>query len=516
MSLKVQPGPGYDNYLGDVEISLNNLAASGSKMATKSARLLALKNLVRSCTEAEVNELLAPLREVVLSSTTPVSLSLKFSVPVSDVSGAAVSALLRAAFNFHDTTGDEGPDVASPKVPTAALRRDLYLLLLALVADPLTVYLVNRDIDQHILEHIAAMHTATCAADLQGLVRTPPPHALELLTRFTLSLLVAWEDADSSLLPVLHELKSAVADVCLCAVSVARNFDKVYDQHISEMSREYERLHRDGLSPSQGAVTSCIEEGQRTGHFYPGRAALRPGVRFTKDRAICNKAYPTSSVLSAGLVVSTCTCSHPIIAGFSVMTCAESLGFVWTVLIVYFSHAAHIFYDSGCNLFQSVIIRMKWALKGRRILTDRFHGEGHTCGPGFDAAQCENAVDDRTSSAESVNALLATVRASVRYIRPSNLVSFIAMRAMYINLCARWRFETGRADTEGAELNALGNRLMPCYCQRCVNGRENSRAFVSLEKRYVSNIISTQAFSATEMIAAMAEVRGTSGCEDFT
>jgi hypothetical protein len=120
---------------------------------------------------------------------------------------------------------------------------------------------------------------------------------------------------------------------------------------------------------------------------------------------------------------------------------------------------------------------MKWALKGRRILTDRFHGEGHTCGPGFDAAQCENAVDDRTSSAESVNALLATVRASVRDIRPSNLVSFIAMRAMYINLCARWRFETGRADTEGAEMNALGNRLMPCYCQRCVNGRENSRAF---------------------------------------
>jgi hypothetical protein len=84
MSLKVQPGPGYDNYLGDVEISLNNLAASGSKMVTKSARLLALQILVRSCTEAEVNELLAPLREVVLSSTTPESLSLKFSVPVSN------------------------------------------------------------------------------------------------------------------------------------------------------------------------------------------------------------------------------------------------------------------------------------------------------------------------------------------------------------------------------------------------------------------------------------------------
>jgi hypothetical protein len=37
-----------------------------------------------------------------------------------------------------------------------------------------------------------------------------------------------------------------------------------------------------------------------------------------------------------------------------------------------------------------------------------------------------------------------------------------------------------------------------------------------LLKRYVSNIISTQAFSATEMIAAMAEVRGTRGCGDFT
>jgi hypothetical protein len=135
------------------------------------------------------------------------------------------------------------------------------------------------------------------------------------------------------------------------AVFVARKFNKFYYQHVSEMSREYERLRRDGLNPLQGAVTSFIEEDQRAGHSYPGRAALRPGLRFTKDRSICKKAYPTSSVLTAGLVVSTCTCAPQIIPGFSVMACAESLCFVWTVLIVDFSNAARIFYDSGCNLF---------------------------------------------------------------------------------------------------------------------------------------------------------------------
>jgi hypothetical protein len=30
-------------------------------------------------------------------------------------------------------------------------------------------------------------------------------------------------------LPVLHAVKSAVVDVCLCAVFVVRKFDKVYD-----------------------------------------------------------------------------------------------------------------------------------------------------------------------------------------------------------------------------------------------------------------------------------------------
>jgi hypothetical protein len=187
-------------------------------MATKSARLLALQNLVRSYTDVEVDELPAPLQELVSSSTTPESPSITFSVPLSNVSGAAVGALPQAVFKFHETTEDEGPDVASPKILAAASRRDLYLLLLALVANPLTLYLVNRDIDLHILAQIAALHTATCAADLHGLVRTPPPHALELLTRFTLSLLVEWEDAAGSLLSVLHAVKSAVADVYFCSV----------------------------------------------------------------------------------------------------------------------------------------------------------------------------------------------------------------------------------------------------------------------------------------------------------
>jgi hypothetical protein len=70
MSLRVQPGLGYDNCLREVEMHLNNLAASGSKMATRPARLLALQNLVRSYPEKEVDELLAPFRELVSSLAT--------------------------------------------------------------------------------------------------------------------------------------------------------------------------------------------------------------------------------------------------------------------------------------------------------------------------------------------------------------------------------------------------------------------------------------------------------------
>lgn len=55
-----------------------------------------------------------------------------------------------------------------------------------------------------------------------------------------------------------------------------------------------------------------------------------------------------------------------------------------------------------------------WSLAPFRLLVDKFHLQGHICGFGFDAIGCPEASGVRSSSAESLNALIASVKASVR------------------------------------------------------------------------------------------------------
>jgi hypothetical protein len=87
------------------------------------------------------------------------------------------------------------------------------------------------------------------------------------------------------------------------------------------------------------------------------------------------------------------------------------------------------------------------------------------------------------STIESVNAILATSRGSVRYMNPETMMCFLTFRCAFLNLISRWKSESGSNDSEDADLVPFANRIMPCGCNRCEQGRASDPLFVAEEAR---------------------------------
>ena len=119
-----------------------------------------------------------------------------------------------------------------------------------------------------------------------------------------------------------------------------------------------------------------------------------------------------------------------------------------------FDAPVHCSYDNTCNAMQSSLLRLPAVTAQTRSLCDRFHYRTHACPVAFDADSYHSCENLATSGAKSVNNCFAASRARIRFLAGRNLIPFLIMKAVLINLRAVNSKRARRKDVENTEVNA--------------------------------------------------------------
>ena len=118
----------------------------------------------------------------------------------------------------------------------------------------------------------------------------------------------------------------------------------------------------------------------------------RPRVHFGKSQSHpsvlkedCTKNYKNGLTHSPGIFTIQCVCSSPKMLGIVVMDASEGLSTAMSAALSRFQHIPKdIYYDNGCNLAKSIVLRCPWVMENTRIVCDRLHYKSHTCATSFD------------------------------------------------------------------------------------------------------------------------------------
>ena len=123
-----------------------------------------------------------------------------------------------------------------------------------------------------------------------------------------------------------------------------------------------------------------------------------------------------------------------------------------------------MFDDNGCNPRRGIISRLSFLFCYFKVLINRFHFKSHICETVFDPTAYPLLDFGRTSTAESINALLAEKRKHVRFLRGSNLIPFLRARMAIVNIMSYLRSTTALNDIEDQDLISFFDSLIICSC----------------------------------------------------
>ena len=246
---------------------------------------------------------------------------------------------------------------------------------------------------------------------------------------------------------ILRCLARFVSLVLLKCIEIRKRYYNLFEQNQTEGARIYNETHRFGIGLPESEHLSWLKEAQTTGEFFPGREQVRPGVYFgnssRKENArSCKKNYSKSDSHSPGIFTVQCVCSNPKLLGVSVMRECERVSTALSVLLSRFKKLPRVcYYDNACNMSRSITLRFPWVFDESMVVCDRFHYHGHTCNSVCDPDNYLSCAQHSTSGAESMNHLWNFSKSHLRFLRPDNLMPFLALRAIFLNVRASIRKE---------------------------------------------------------------------------
>ena len=201
--------------------------------------------------------------------------------------------------------------------------------------------------------------------------------------------------------------------------------------------------------------TSWLGEANRTGEIFPGRPIDRPGIFLE-----AHQEQRTRQVVEKIIVLLThipryihstvqCCCRYPNLLGLSVMSECEGVSTSLSVLLSRFQKLPRVcYYDNGSNMARSIAIRLPWINELSLTICDRFHYRGNTCNSVFDPESYRSCDCHVNSGAESPNHQWNLSEVHVRHLKGDNLIAFVAIRAVFINLKTMCRKKYNRSDTK--------------------------------------------------------------------
>lgn len=240
------------------------------------------------------------------------------------------------------------------------------------------------------------------------------------------------------------------------------------DMRMTEGCTRYAEKYGEILIPPMSEVSEN-DLGELSGTCFPGRERFRPALRFeAAEKHHCSKKYPRSTRFSPGIMTVLCCCSRPKVLGYVVLTRAESTACALSTVLTHFQVPPKtVYYDNGCNMMSSALLRVPWLLHMTRIVIDRFHFKSHTCSAFHDANMYPSMDSDRTTSAESVNARIGRALPYMRYIGGDNFVPFLKVRFALLNLSTEFRNKHNVQDIEDDDLHKFCREMFVCLCCAC-------------------------------------------------
>ncbi len=205
-----------------------------------------------------------------------------------------------------------------------------------------------------------------------------------------------------------------------------------------------------------------MSDAKLTGELFPCHHEVRPRIDFgpssrTENRKSCRKNYDSSDSHSPGIFTVLCTCRHPVLSGFSVMVQNEGTSTALSVLLNRFQALPRVtYYDNVCNMMRSVTLGTPWVAEKTTLVCDRFHYRHHKCNSVHEPDSYPSCRLHASSGAESVNNLFAFSRSHIRFLRESNLITFLAARSVFLNVRAKIMASKGK---NGADIDEIEFRL---------------------------------------------------------
>jgi len=240
----------------------------------------------------------------------------------------------------------------------------------------------------------------------------------------------------------IRRLADRTADIIQSSIWARQDYFERFNQNSNESILDYTSKHKDGDAMMNDADGNWLVEASTSGELFPGRPVVRPAIKFgasahTENGRSCRKNYNKSDSHSPGIFTVQFVCRYPKLIGLSVMMECEGVSTAMSALLSRFKRLPRVcYYDNACNMAKSIILRVPWVNDDCLVVCDRFHYRGHKCNSIYDPNSYYRCTPHATSGAEAVNHLWNFSKAHLRFLRPDNMMLFLAIRAVFLNVRA--------------------------------------------------------------------------------
>ena len=233
----------------------------------------------------------------------------------------------------------------------------------------------------------------------------------------------------------------------------------------------------------QEFANNGCERGDLSGFVFPALDQFRKDITFdVTEKFDCNKLYVASKRFTPGILTVQCCCDKPQLLGYIVMVRCESTALALTSILTNFQVPPRVvYYDNGCNLVRSVLTRAPWLMHTTKFVVDRFHFKSHTCCIYYDPDSYPWMDEDRSTTAESINARIEKTVPFIRYVKGENLIPFLNIRFALLNIATRYRRQYATDDLEDADLWQFFRNTVQCACLMCTE--QGAEAILARDER---------------------------------
>ena len=191
-------------------------------------------------------------------------------------------------------------------------------------------------------------------------------------------------------------------------------------------------------------------------------------MKRSENNRSCREIYKASESHYPGICTVQCSCKYTKMIGLSVIEECEGVSTALNILLSRFKKMPQVCYcNDDCNILKSVSIRLSWINEECLIVSDRFHNRSHKCDIVTDLDSYGCCKPHITSNAEYISQYWMFSKSHVRFLSSDNLIPYIAIRTIFINIGALIREMYQTQEVKHYQHYEFMKQFYNCCCILC-------------------------------------------------